>query len=131
MIKENQQLLNRLNVLSDAIIIYLMIPLAFWIRFYVMKDGHISMTLQEYLWIGLFFTAGQVFLLVLAGMYRPFRHVRISRSRKPAHPPSFPSRERGSVLSVRENCIRRWRDWGRAAPGRTAAPRPFLRGSAG
>ena len=77
MIKENQQLLNRLNVLSDAVIIYLMIPLAFWFRFYVMKDGHISMTLQEYLWIGLFFTAGQVFLLVLAGMYRPFRHVRL------------------------------------------------------
>lgn len=77
MIKENQELLNRLNVLSDAVIIYLMIPLAFWIRFYVLKDGFQTMVLQEYLRIGLYFTAVQVFMLVLAGMYRPFRHVRL------------------------------------------------------
>ncbi len=77
MIKENQQLLNRLNVLSDAIIIYLMIPLAFWFRFSVLKDGLVNMSLQEYLQIGIFFTAGQVLLLVLAGLYRPFRHVRL------------------------------------------------------
>ena len=77
MIKENQELLNRLNVLSDAVIIYLMSPLAFWIRFYVLKDGFQTMVLQEYLRIGLYFTAVQVFMLVLAGMYRPFRHVRL------------------------------------------------------
>ncbi len=77
MIKENQQLLNRLNVLSDAVIIYLMIPLAFWFRFYVQKGGVQTMVLQQYLWIGLFFTALQVFLMVLAGLYRPFRHVRL------------------------------------------------------
>ena len=29
MIRENQQLLNRLNVVSDGILIYLMLPLAY------------------------------------------------------------------------------------------------------
>ena len=38
MIKENQQLLNRLNTLTDAVIIYLMIPVAFWIR-YRLQNG--------------------------------------------------------------------------------------------
>ena len=33
MIKENQQLLNRLNILSDGLIIFLMIPVSFWLRY--------------------------------------------------------------------------------------------------
>ena len=35
MIRENQKLLNQLNVVSDGILSYLMLPLAFWLRFYV------------------------------------------------------------------------------------------------
>ena len=77
MIKENQQLLNRLNVFTDGIIIYLMFPVAFWLRFYVMKGGIQSVGLQEYLRLGIWFTALELFLMVITGMYRPFRHVRL------------------------------------------------------
>ena len=56
MIKQNQELLNRLNVITDGLIIYLMIPVAFWLRFYVMKDGFQTMVLQDYLRIGIFYT---------------------------------------------------------------------------
>ncbi len=77
MIKENQQLLNRLNVLSDGLIIYLMFPVAFWLRFYVLKDGHQTMLLQEYLRTGIWFTVLELFVMIVTGMYRPFRHVRL------------------------------------------------------
>ena len=77
MIKENQQLLNRLNVLTDGLIIYLMIPVAFWLRYYVMKDGKLNFSLQSYLQIGIWFTALELFVMVITGMYRPFRHVRL------------------------------------------------------
>ena len=77
MIKQNQQLLNRLNVFTDGLIIYLMIPVAFWLRFYVMKNGVQNVSLQTYLRIGFFFTVLELFILVITGMYRPFRHVRL------------------------------------------------------
>ena len=48
MIKENQQFLNRINVLSDALIIYLMIPVSFWIRF-TLQQGVVNVTLRDYL----------------------------------------------------------------------------------
>ena len=77
MIKENQQLLNRLNVLSDGIIIYLMLPVAFWLRFSVLKDGVKTMGLQSYLRIGIYCTLFELFVMIITGMYRPFRHVRL------------------------------------------------------
>ena len=42
MIKENQRLLNRLHVLSDGAILYLSLPIAFWVRFYLFPNGIIT-----------------------------------------------------------------------------------------
>ena len=79
MIKENQQVLNRLNVLSDAVIIYLMIPRSFWLRYMVLPGGTINMSLQSYLLQGLLYTLVQIVIFLAAGLYRPFRHVRLRR----------------------------------------------------
>ena len=49
MIKENQALLNRLNVVSDGLIIFLTLPIAFWLRFYVLPGGVISVPFSQYL----------------------------------------------------------------------------------
>lgn len=76
MIKENQQLLNRINILSDALIIYLMIPVSFWIRF-TLQQGVINVTLRDYLILGLFYTAVQIALFFVLDLYRPYRHVRL------------------------------------------------------
>ena len=76
MIKENQQLLNRINTLSDALIIYLMIPVSFWLRYVVLPGGRVNMTLQEYLFQGLIYTLVQIAIFLIAGLYRPFRHER-------------------------------------------------------
>ena len=77
MIRENQQLLNRLNVLSDGVLIYLMLPLAFWLRFYVMQDGVITIPLVNYLKLGVFFTLIQLFTYAGVGLYQSSRRTRI------------------------------------------------------
>ncbi len=78
MIKENQQLLNRLNTLTDAVIIYLMIPVAFWIR-YILQNGIVNVTLREYLILGFFYTVLQIAIFFAVGLYRPYRHVPLQR----------------------------------------------------
>ena len=78
MIKENQQLLNRMNTLTDALIIYLMIPISFWIRF-TLQQGVINVTLRDYLILGLFYTVVQIILFYIFGLYQPHRHVRLRR----------------------------------------------------
>ena len=79
MIKENQQLLNRLNILSDGLIIFLMIPVSFWLRYQVLPNASVNMSLQRYMAIGFFFTIVQIGIFLLAGVYRPFRHARLRR----------------------------------------------------
>ena len=76
MIKENQQLLNRINTLTDALIIYLMIPVSFWIRF-TLQHGVINVTLRDYMILGLFYTVVQIILFYVVGLYRPYRHTRL------------------------------------------------------
>ena len=67
MIKENQQLLNRINVLSDALIIYLMIPVSFWIRF-TLQQGVVNVTLRDYMILGLSYTVVQIALFYAVGL---------------------------------------------------------------
>ena len=59
MIKENQRLLNRLHVLSDGAILYLSLPVAFWIRFYVLPNGIITVPLSQYLALGTILKIGR------------------------------------------------------------------------
>lgn len=73
MIKENQELFNRLNVFSDGLLIFCMLPAAFWLRFYVFPGGIISVPLSEYLILDLFFTCIQLFSFASFGLYRSFR----------------------------------------------------------
>ena len=61
MIKENQALLNRIHILSDGAIVYLTLPAAFWIRFYILPDGIITVPLSRYLILGVFLTVLQLF----------------------------------------------------------------------
>lgn len=77
MIKENQKLLNRFNVVSDGVIIYAMLPLAFWLRFYVLPGGVINKPLESYLRIGVVITLIQVFAYSSFGLYKSQRNVRL------------------------------------------------------
>ena len=77
MIRENQRLLNRLNVLSDAVLLYIMFPVAYWLRFYVLPGGVQFIPLSDYLRLGVFVTLAQMFLLATFGLYQTSRKTRI------------------------------------------------------
>jgi len=79
MIKENQQLLNRLHVLSDGAVLYLSLPIAFWIRFYLLPGGQISVPLGQYLALGVVLTAVQLFTYAAFGLYQSFRKSQLRR----------------------------------------------------
>jgi len=79
MIRENQRLFNRLNVISDGVIIYTMLPLAFWLRFYVLPGGVITKPLVSYLRIGVAITLIQVFTYGSFGLYGSQRKVRLRK----------------------------------------------------
>ena len=74
MIKENQKLLNQVNVVSDGLLVYAMLPLAFWLRFYVLPGGVINITLGEYLKLDFLITALFLFSFAAFGLYRSFRN---------------------------------------------------------
>ena len=79
MIKENQRLLNYINIVSDAFVILLSLPLAFLVRFYVLKTGVISVPLEEYLETSFFLSALYIFTFGAFGLYRSFRGVPLLR----------------------------------------------------
>ena len=77
MIKENQTLLNRLNVISDGVIVLLMFPVAFWLRFYVLPSGEISIPFNAYVTMGVVYMLVQLFTFAAFGLYQSFRHTRL------------------------------------------------------
>ena len=77
MIKENQRLLNRLHVLTDGAVLYLSLPIAFWIRFNLLPGGSISVPLSRYLVLGMVLTAVQLFAYAAFGLYQSFRRIRL------------------------------------------------------
>jgi len=79
MIRENQILLNRLNVLTDGVLLFLSLPIAFWIRFFVLPNGVPSVPLKNYLWLNLWLTLFQLAAFGLSGLYRSFRHTPMRR----------------------------------------------------
>lgn len=79
MIKENQQLFNRLHVISDAVILFLALPLAFWVRFYVLPNGIITVPLEKYMMLDFFLTAAQIFTYAAFGLYQSFRRIPLRR----------------------------------------------------
>ena len=77
MIRENQRLLNQLNVLSDGLIVFLALPAAFWLRFYLLPGGVISVPFRTYLVLSLVFTLMHLFCYAAWGLYGSFRRTRL------------------------------------------------------
>ncbi len=74
MIKENQRLLNQLNVASDGLLVYLLLPVAYWLRFNVLPGGVVNVTLREYMLLDLPITLLFLFSFAAFGLYRSFRN---------------------------------------------------------
>ena len=78
MIKENQRLLNQLNVFSDGLIIFFALPIAFWLYFSVLPWGIVSVPLSDYMVLDIFLTAVYLFTYAAFGLYHSFRQVTLT-----------------------------------------------------
>lgn len=78
MIKENQRLLNQLNVLSDGVLIILSMLGAYWVRFYLMQ-GHDSISGQTYFLLGGFTLLLCLVSYAIASLYESYRTIRFHR----------------------------------------------------
>ena len=74
MIKENQRILNQINVLSDGAITFAALLLAFWLRFYIIPGGVITVPLRGYVQFGVAFVLVQLFTFASFGLYQSFRN---------------------------------------------------------
>lgn len=79
MIKENQTLINRLNVLSDGLIVFFMFLAAYWLRFSVLPDGETSLSLSDYLILDFCLAVLFTFTFAAFGLYQSFRKVPIMK----------------------------------------------------
>ena len=77
-IRENQRFLNQLNVVSDVLLICLMMPLAYWLRFGVLH-GVENVPRESYLRLGLVIMALEMFFYAARGIYQTSRVLRIRR----------------------------------------------------
>ena len=72
MIKENQRLLNQLNVLSDGAIVFLSMLIGYWIRFYVFV-GSISVGLSITIYFAIAAAVMSMLIFAVLGLYESFR----------------------------------------------------------
>ncbi len=81
MIRENQKILNKLYVLSDAVMLFLAFPLAYWFRFTVLR-GVALIPLGNYMLMGAIYTVAQLFTYAAFGLYQSYRRARLGRELK-------------------------------------------------
>ena len=73
MIKENQRTLNSINILLDALILFAAMPVAFFVRFFVLHGGVISVPLREYLLFLFFLIPAHLVTFATMGLYESLR----------------------------------------------------------
>ena len=78
MIKENQKLLNQLHVLSDGVLVFLSVLLAYWVRFCVLT-GTTSLPFRYFVWLGVVATVLCLMTYSFVGLYSSHRAVRFYR----------------------------------------------------
>lgn len=78
MIKENQRLLNQLHVLSDGILVFLSMLLAYWVRFYLF-GGIEGVPFRYYVYLGVAAAALSLLSYAMSGLYESYRSVRFHR----------------------------------------------------
>ena len=79
MIRENQKLLNQLNILSDGLILLFSLPFAFWVRFFLLPNGIVSVPFENYLILNVLLALVHLILYACLGLYRSLRKIRIQK----------------------------------------------------
>lgn len=77
MIKENQRVLNQINVITDGLSVFCTLLLAFWFRFFLLPGGEISVPFREYVILGAVLIPIYLFSYASFGLYESFRRKRL------------------------------------------------------
>lgn len=77
MIKENQKILNRIQILIDGLIIYISLLLAYFLRFFNYQGGT-YLAFESYIKVAFFLIPLYLFLYSLYGLYLPHRNKRLT-----------------------------------------------------
>lgn len=72
MIRENQRLLNQLNVLTDGAVTFVAMLLSYWLRFDVLS-GDRTLSFGHYVWLGVGAALLLLVVFAVAGLYGSFR----------------------------------------------------------
>lgn len=78
MIKENQHLLNQLHVISDGVLVFVSMMIAYFIRFYVFS-GIEGVPFAYYVYLGLLAVVLCLISYGMAGLYSSYRAIRFHR----------------------------------------------------
>ncbi len=78
MIKQNQSLLNKLNIFSDGLIVLVSLLLGVAIRFSFL-DGQLSVPIESYLVVGLWLVPVHLITYQIMGLYGSFRNQRLRK----------------------------------------------------
>lgn len=78
MIKENQHFLNQLHVVSDGVLVFFSMLMAYWVRFHWFH-GIEGIPLRNYLWLGAIASAICLLSYASANLYESYRAIRFYR----------------------------------------------------
>ncbi|HCW53912.1 MAG TPA: undecaprenyl-phosphate glucose phosphotransferase [Clostridium sp.] len=73
MIKENQKLLNRINAISDIILLFFSMALSYFIRFYIFSPNTLYIKLNVYMQFSLLLVPINLLLYTFFNLYNPIR----------------------------------------------------------
>lgn len=73
MIKENQNLLNKVNAITDIVILFASITLAYFVRFYIFTPDTNYITLLTYIQFSIFIIPINLFIFNFFNLYHSFR----------------------------------------------------------
>lgn len=79
MIRENQDLLNRINIFLDGCLVFLSFMIGFVVRFYILPGGTMTMPASSYLMVALALVPIHLFTYSIIGLYQSQRSVRLHR----------------------------------------------------
>ena len=77
MIKENQKTLNYINIILDAIILFISMPISFWTRFHLFDNGVVTVPLESYIKLVLLLIPVHLAILATMGLYESLRNKRL------------------------------------------------------
>ena len=77
MIRENQRLLNHLNMLLDGMLVFLSLPVGFWARFYLLPNGIPTVPFAAYVRMALVLAPAHVLIYAFFGFYESVRKKRL------------------------------------------------------